>query len=297
MAIIETKELTTYYGKHRGIEKLDIKVEEGEIYGFVGPNGAGKSTLMRTLLNFIHPRDGEAYIFGLDAQKKSKEIKESLGYVPGEIKYYKHISVEEHLSYAASFKKKSSKDQVDALMGLLGLERDKKFYQLSLGNKKKVALAQAFLGEPRLLILDEPTGGLDPLLQRIFTDLLLDFKAQGKTIFLSSHNLKEVAHLCDRASIIKDGFLVDSLDLKGVENEFGWIVSVKGELPREAMEEMASEVYSFERGACRFLYKGEMDSLVRCLALFTIEDLSIKKEDLEDRFLGYYGGGNEHLQI
>lgn len=135
------------------------------------------------------------------------------------------------------------------------------------------------------------------MLQRIFTDLLLDFKAKGKTVFLSSHNLKEVAHLCDRASIIKDGSIVDSMDLKGMENEFGWIVSLKGELPREALEELSSEVYSSDKGTSRFLYKGKMDNLIRCLSLFNIEDLNIKKEDIEDRFLRYYGGDNEHLQI
>lgn len=297
MAVIETKTLTTYYGKNRGIEGVNLCVEEGEIYGFVGPNGAGKSTLMRTLLNFIHPRSGEARILGRDTQRESKAIKEHLGYVPGEIKYYPQTRVIDLLRYGTSLKKAATIEQLDSLIRLLGIEGDKKFHQLSLGNKKKVALAQAFLGDPQLLILDEPTSGLDPLLQRIFTDLLMDFKSKGKSVFLSSHNLKEVAHLCDRASIIKDGRLIDTLDLKGMENAFGWIVTLKGEIPVDALAELAHEIYFSGKGGTSFLFKGSMDTLVRSLALFNLEDLRIKKEDIEDRFLRYYGGSHEDVQI
>ncbi len=290
--IIKTQGLTTYYGKNRGIEDLSLIVNQGEIYGFVGPNGAGKSTLMRTLLNFIRPRSGSAHIFGLDVEENSREIKKNLGYVPGEIKYYSHISVEELLNYSARLKGAEA-SQVAGLVSLLGLEGKKKFYQLSLGNKKKVALAQAFLGQPKLLILDEPTSGLDPLFQRIFSDLILDFKSRGGSVFLSSHNLREIGHLCDRASVIRQGFIVDSLDLRQVESGFGWIVEVKGALPREAISELAEKVYEGGDRHWNFLYKGSMDNLIASLGLFPLEDLLIRKESLEDRFLDYYRGDHD----
>lgn len=290
--IIETKGLTTYYGKARGIENIDLDIKEGEIYGFVGPNGAGKSTLMRTLLSFINPLRGEARIFGLDYRENSKEIKKSLGYVPGEIKYYPDTRVSSLLSYSASLKG-AGRDQVSRLAKLLGLEENKRIRELSLGNKKKVALAQAFLGEPKLLILDEPTSGLDPLLQRIFSDLILDFQARGGTVFLSSHNLQEVAHLCHRTSVIKEGFIVDTLDLKAMENEFGWIVGLKGSINKEAVLSVAKELLKEEDGYFEFLYRGQMDSLVRSLGVFKLDDLSIRKEDIQDRFLRYYGGDYE----
>lgn len=292
--LIETRGLTTYYGKARGIEDIDLEIKKGEIYGFVGPNGAGKSTLMRTLLNFIHPLRGEAKILGLDHRENSKEIKKSLGYVPGEIKYYPDSRVASLLAYSASLKGAES-SQVKQLVGLLSLEKDKRIRELSLGNKKKVALAQAFLGAPQLLILDEPTSGLDPLLQRVFSDLILDFQAKGGTVFLSSHNLQEIAHLCHRTSVIREGFIVDTLDLKAMENEFGWIVGLRGTINKEAVLSMAVELLKEEDGYFEFLYRGEMDSLVRSLGVFRLDDLSIRKEDIQDRFLRYYGGGNESL--
>lgn len=290
--IIKTQKLTTYYGKTRGIEDVDLAVKEGEIYGFVGPNGAGKSTLMRTLLNFIRARSGRGEIFGLDIEKSSRDIKKSLGYVPGEIKYYSDVRVEDLLNYSARLKG-APKIQVGEISGLLGLERDKKFSQLSLGNKKKLALAQAFLGSPRLLVLDEPTSGLDPLLQRIFSDLLFDFKSRGGSVFLSSHNLQEIGHLCDRTSVIKGGFIVDTLDLRSMEKQFGWIVELKGRVSESAIQELASEVLEHKNGQLKFLFRGRMDSLVSSLGLFNLDDLLIRKESLEDRFLAYYRGEDD----
>lgn len=291
--LIKTRDLTTYYGRHRGIEDISLEVKEGEVFGFVGPNGAGKSTLMRTLMNFIHPLRGQAEIFGLDTQSHSKEIKKDLGYVPGEIKYYEDISVARHLSYAASLKG-ADRNQIEELKDLLGLEMNKKVYQLSLGNKKKLALAQAFLGNPRLLILDEPTSGLDPLLQRIFSDLILDFQARGGSVFLSSHNLQEIGHLCQRTAIIREGRLVETLDLRAMESDFGWIVGLRGSANKEAVASLG-KVIKDKDGYFEFIYKGDINRLVRSLEVFRLDDLSIRKEDIQDRFMSYYGGSHEGI--
>ena len=165
MYAIETENLTKYYGRHRGIIQVNIRVNEGEIFGFIGPNGAGKSTFIRTILNFIYPTEGSGIIFGKDIVKESKSIKKMIGYVPSEVRYYGKVKVKDLLDYANSFKE-ASDGQVGNLMKELDIDENKFMYELSLGNKKKVSIAQALLGNPKLLILDEPASGLDPLCRR-----------------------------------------------------------------------------------------------------------------------------------
>ncbi|MEG1778580.1 MAG: ABC transporter ATP-binding protein, partial [Oscillospiraceae bacterium] len=198
MKVIETVNLTKSYGKNRGIKYINISVEESEIYGFIGPNGAGKSTTIKTLLNFVHPTSGSATIFGMDIVKDSNKIKENIGYVPSEVRYYDDVRVKDIIKYAKSFYKNISSEDVDNICNELELDMDKKMRELSLGNKKKVAIAQALIQKPKLLILDEPTNGLDPLMQKKLFNILIEEKKKGTTVFLSSHNLVEVQNLCDK---------------------------------------------------------------------------------------------------
>ena len=207
MVAIETKNLTKYYGKNRGIENVSISVGEGEIYGFIGPNGAGKSTTIKTLLNFIYPTKGSAAVLGLDCTAESHRIKAQTGYVPSEIRFYEDLTVQELLAYAARFHKGDADTQ--GWISRFELEPKKKIGALSSGNKKKMALAVALQSQPKMLILDEPTNGLDPLMRQTLFAALREQQRKGCTVFLSSHNLDEVQTLCDRVAIIREGSIVD----------------------------------------------------------------------------------------
>ncbi|MFS8118678.1 MAG: ABC transporter ATP-binding protein, partial [Microcoleus sp.] len=224
MNIIETKKLTKKYGASRGITDVDLTVKEGEIFGFIGPNGAGKSTTIRTLLGLIHPTSGSATIFGKDTIKFGPEINEDVGYLPSEVFYYDSMKVIDLLEYSGSFYKKDSsviKKRITELAALLDLDLKKKIDDLSYGNKKKVGIIQGLLHEPKLIILDEPTGGLDPLMQQKFFDLLREENKKGATILFSSHILGEVQKLCDRVAIIKEGKIIKIETISGlVDNNY-----------------------------------------------------------------------------
>ena len=289
MNIVEIKNLTKDYGKNRGIKNINLEIREGEILGFVGPNGAGKSTTIRTLLNFIFPTSGEAKIFGKDIISDSLEIKKNIGYVPSEVKFYNDSKVRDIINYSASFYSNSNKEEIEKLCERFEVELDKKMGELSLGNKKKVAIVQALLHSPKLLILDEPTNGLDPLIQTRLFEMILEEKKKGTTIFFSSHNLVEVENLCDRVAIIKEGQLVDVLEMENIVKETGVRVAIKSkEITLKFIEELEGQVVSFKDEEGIFNYFGESDILIKKLATIKIEEVSIGEQSLEDRFMGYY---------
>ncbi|MGN1120006.1 MAG: ABC transporter ATP-binding protein, partial [Oscillospiraceae bacterium] len=215
MGIIETKKLTKYYGKSRGVIDLDLTVNEGEFFGFIGPNGAGKSTTIRTLLGLIYPTSGEAKIFGKDILRDKKEILSDIGYMPSEAIFYNGMKVREIISLSAGMRKADCSAEADRLCERLSLDKNKRAEELSLGNRKKVSIVCALQHKPKLCILDEPTSGLDPLMQKEFFDILRERHSGGATIFLSSHVLSEIQKNCSRAAIIKDGRLIA---LDSVEN-------------------------------------------------------------------------------
>lgn len=288
MSVIEIMDLTKSYGKNRGIIDVNINVSEGEIFGFIGPNGAGKSTLIRTLLNFIYPTSGSGNIFGRHISNESKAIKELIGYVPSEVKYYGKSYVKDIINYSRSFKKDATDDQIQSLVNELDIDLNKRMSELSLGNKKKIAIAQALLGNPKLLILDEPTSGLDPLMQKKLFNMLLKFRENGNTVFLSSHNLVEVENLCDRVAIIKDGRIIETMDLQSTLNDFGRIIEIEGNIPKEFIEGVANNILSINQDLYKFIYKGDIDKFIKSIATYDIQNLSIRKENLEDTFIKYY---------
>ncbi|MGV8150048.1 MAG: ABC transporter ATP-binding protein, partial [Alkaliphilus sp.] len=208
MKVITSNSLTKYYGKAKGIESVNLEVYESDIFGFIGPNGAGKSTTIRTLLNIIFPTSGSAEIFGKDVVKHSLEIRKKVGYVPSEVYYYDYMKAAELFTYSAKFYGITSTVRTKEFAQRLELDLDKKIGELSHGNKKKVSIIQALVHEPSLLILDEPTGGLDPLIQTVFFDIIREENSKGTTVFFSSHVLPEVQKLCNRVAIIKDGSIV-----------------------------------------------------------------------------------------
>ena len=296
MNVIEIKNLTKVYGKNRGIQDINISVKEGEIYGFIGPNGAGKSTTIKTLLNFIYPTSGEALIFGMDSVKESEKIKEYIGYVPSEVRYYDDVKVKDIIKYAQSFYPKSNKEYVDRICNELELDMNKKMGELSLGNKKKVAIAQSLINNPKLLILDEPTNGLDPLMQKKLFNILIEEKEKGNTVFLSSHNLVEIQNLCDRVCVIKEGKIVDIIEIEKSKTELKLKVTLSSsDITDDIVLNLSDKILDKNGKLYTFIYSKNIDSLVKELANYKIDELLIEKENLEDAFLNYYENNKEEF--
>ena len=296
MNAIEIKNLTKVYGKNRGIQDINISVKEGEIYGFIGPNGSGKSTTIKTLLNFIYPTSGEALIFGMDSVKESEKIKEYVGYVPSEVRYYDDVKVKDIIKYAQSFYPKSNKEYVDRICNELELDMNKKMGELSLGNKKKVAIAQSLINNPKLLILDELTNGLDPLMQKKLFNILIEEKEKGNTVFLSSHNLVEVQNLCDRVCVIKEGKIVDIIEIDKSKTELKLKVTLSSsDITDDIVLNLSDKILDKNGKLYTFIYSKNIDSLVKELANYKIDELLIEKENLEDAFLNYYENNKEEF--
>lgn len=289
MYIIETNNLSKSYGKNRGIIEVNLKIKEGEIFGFVGPNGAGKSTTIRTLLNFIFPTGGSGKIFGMDIVKESKYIKKQIGYVPSEVKFYEEIKVKDIIKYSSSFYDGISKNEVDKLYELLEVDVNKKMSELSLGNRKKVAIVQALIHKPRLLILDEPTNGLDPLIQKRLFELLKKANNEGTTVFFSSHNLVEIENFCDRVAVIKEGKIIDTIILEKLAKKAALkiVLSCK-DMDEDLITKIGGEVLSNDNDEFIFFYRDDVNSLVKKLSSYKIDKLLISEQTLEDTFMNYY---------
>ena len=289
MYIIETSNLSKSYGKNRGIIDINLKIKEGEIFGFVGPNGAGKSTTIRTLLNFIFPTGGSGKILGMDIVKQSKDIKKQIAYVSSEVKFYDEIKVKDIIKYSCSFYDGINQEDVDKLYELLEVDVEKRMSELSLGNKKKVAIVQALIHKPRLLILDEPTNGLDPLIQKRLFELLKKANKEGTTVFFSSHNLVEVENFCDRVAVIKEGKIIDTVVLEKLAKKAALkiVLSCK-EINKEIIKEIGGQVISKEKNEFVFNYSNDVDSLIKKLSAYKISKLLISEQTLEDTFMNYY---------
>lgn len=289
MAIIETVNLTKYYGKIRGVENINLTVNEGEIFGFIGPNGAGKSTTIRTLLNFLFPTSGSATIFGQDIVRHSREIRAQVGYLPGEVDYYDDMTAGELLAYSARFYDKDCAARTRELIETFDLDPNKNIHSLSLGNKKKVGIIQCLLHKPRLLILDEPTSGLDPLMQKRFFDILWEENKQGTTIFFSSHVLSEVERLCHRVAIIKNGQILKVEEIDQLRSsQFRKVrITLADSTPKEI--DLPGVIHSSrENGTWHLLFNGDINELVRRLAKFDLLSLWLEEPALEEVFMHYY---------
>jgi ABC-2 type transport system ATP-binding protein len=289
MSIIEVNNLTKYYGKARGIVDVSFKVEEGEIFGFIGPNGAGKSTTIRLLLSLIHPTSGSATVFGKDVVTRGPEIRRSIGYLPSEVYYYEGMKVIDLLKYSASFFEGDFNQRLHELSELMELDLHRRISDLSLGNKKKVGIVQGLLHQPRLLFLDEPTAGLDPLMQRKFFDLIRQENQGGVTVFFSSHILGEVQRLCTRVGIIREGQIVEVSNIRTLQQNNYKKVAVAA----DAMDPGCFNVpgvtnMQAENGTVRFFFKGDINVILRRLNELQVSDVTIEEPTLEEIFLHYY---------
>ncbi len=288
--VLETQGLTKSYGKSRGIEDICIKVEKGEIFGFIGPNGAGKSTTIRTIMGLLHQNSGTVKMFGKEVMKNSADVRSKIGFVPSDLNYYDGLSVKQMLEYSAGFYKNGAKERINLYCERLKLEQKRKINDLSLGNKKKVALVQALLHKPELLILDEPTSGLDPLIQSRFYEILREEQSRGCTIFFSSHTLSEVERLCRRVAIIRDGRIVNISGLDELRKMYlkrFRLILAEGQTPDKSAFRNVSELKITERSV-EGLHTGKADELLQLLSCFQIEDIVIEDPSLEEIFMHYY---------
>lgn len=292
MSIIETKNLTKYYGKSRGIIDLNLSVDEGEFFGFIGPNGAGKSTTIRTLLGLIYPSSGEARIFGKDIIRDKTEILSGIGYMPSEATFYSGMKVREIISLSAKMRRMDCSAEADRLCERLALDKEKRAEELSLGNRKKVSIVCALQHKPRLCILDEPTSGLDPLMQREFFDILKERHSDGTTIFLSSHILSEIQKNCSRAAIIKDGRLIAIDSVENLSKTSAKRVMLHG--VSAVPESLSARSVEANGDSVSFLYNGDIRELLNAASALPIYDMTITEPSLDEIFMHYYRKGGEN---
>lgn len=287
MEAIKTVGLTKYYGSSRGIIGLNLSVEAGECFGFIGPNGAGKSTTIRTLLGLISPTAGSAQIFGKDIGREKEAILREVGYLPSEAVFYPGMKVKDILKFSADLRRKDCTEEAGALSDRLQLDTSRKADELSFGNRKKVAIVCALQSDPALLILDEPTGGLDPLMQHEFFDIIRERNRKGATVFLSSHVLSEVQRNCTRAAVIREGKIIACDSVEALAKTNAKRISVRGRVELEGLDGIRDRK-AVEKGVS-FLYSGDMNRLIQRLSEGEISDLSVSEPDLEEIFLHYYG--------
>jgi ABC-2 type transport system ATP-binding protein len=289
MSIIEVNHLTKFYGKSRGIVDVSFNVEEGEIYGFIGPNGAGKSTTIRLFLSLIYPTEGNAKIFGKDCIKYGPEIRQEIGYLPSEVFYYEGMKVLDLLKYSASFFKKDCSKRLYELADLMELDLKRRIDDLSYGNKKKVGIVQGLLHQPKLIVLDEPTAGLDPLMQHKFFNLIREENKRGATVFFSSHILGEVQRLCNRVAIIKEGSIINIQDIKTLQKDNYKKIRVTADgLDEKRFKVKGVTELVKENGMVSFFYKGDINTIAKLIGSRKISDLTIEDLTLEEIFMHYY---------
>ncbi|HEY5435818.1 MAG TPA: ABC transporter ATP-binding protein [Candidatus Limnocylindrales bacterium] len=291
-AIIRTERLTKSYGSHRGIVDVDLEIETGEVFGFLGPNGAGKTTTIRTLLDLIRPTSGRAFVFDIETTVDPVAIHRRIGYVPGEFALYDRLTGGQTIEYFGNLR-----GGVDAafrkdLVERFDLDPSRKFKEYSKGNKQKVGLVIALQHRPELLMLDEPTAGLDPLMQQSFYSLVREAQAEGRTVFLSSHILSEVERTCDRVAIIKDGRLVKVDSVDGLRDLAHHEVELRfaGGVPAEAFAGLpgVSDV-KVEDHTLRMKVFGPITPVVQAAARYELLDFVSREPTLEETFLAQYG--------
>jgi ABC-2 type transport system ATP-binding protein len=289
MSIIEVNDLTKYYGKARGIVNVSFNVEEGEIFGFIGPNGAGKSTTIRLLLSLIHPTSGSAKVFGKDVVDHGPEIRRDIGYLPSQVYYYEGMKVIDLLKYSASFFDCDCTQRMHELADTMELALNRRINDLSYGNKKKVGIVQGLLHSPKLLFLDEPTAGLDPLMQRKFFDLVREENARGVTVFFSSHILGEVQRLCTRVGIIREGSIAEISDIRTLQqNNYKKVGVMAAGLQPTSFDMPGVTNLQTENGRLFFFFKGDINAVLEKISGIQVTDVTIEEPTLEEIFMHYY---------
>jgi ABC-type multidrug transport system ATPase subunit len=290
-AIIQTEQLTKSYGTQRGIIDVDLEVAQGEVFGFLGPNGAGKTTTIRTLLDLIRPTSGKAMVFGIESSADPLAIHRRVGYIPGEFTLYDRLTAGQTLTYFANLRGGVDKAYQASLIERFEIDPARKFKELSKGNKQKIGLVIALQHRPDLLILDEPTSGLDPLVQQSFYALVRDARAEGRTVFLSSHILSEVERTCDRVAIIREGRLVKVDRVEALRDLAHHQVELRfaGPVPEAEFRDLpgVSDVAADDH-VLRMRVAGAITPVVQAAARYELLDFVSREPSLEETFLAQY---------
>ena len=292
---IQTENLTKYYGKKLGVSGVDLRVRTGEVFGYLGPNGAGKTTTIRILMDFIRADRGRAELFGLDSRADARAVHRRIGYLPGDLTLYENLTVREMVEFFSRLRGHMNEEWISKLADRFQCDLAHPIKSLSQGNKQKVGIIQAFMHKPDLLILDEPTRGLDPLIRGEFYNLVIESKNEGRTIFLSSHVLPEVERVCDRVGIIRKGRLVAVEDVEELKSRNLRQVEVvfAHPVPQDALagiENLEPVEMNGNRMRCNIM--GSIDPLIKCLGQYEILDFLSHTPGLEEIFMTYYGDGN-----
>ena len=286
--VLEIINLKKYYGKVRGVEDVSIRLNSGEVYGFIGPNGAGKSTTIRTLMGLINKTSGDIFINGKELDRNDVSLKKEIGYLPSEINLYDDFTVKELLDYHESFYDKKIHKRRKELVNLFLLDESKKIEDLSLGNSKKLGIVLALMHNPKILILDEPTSGLDPIMQNTFYELLLAEKKKGTTILYSSHILSEVAKICDRIGLIKDGKIIKEDVKDNIEKNNITYLTINSKEIEKIKKELNLKVIDESIDKIKFINNLSSDILIKKLSSFKIDKILIEEVSIEDLFIEYY---------
>lgn len=294
--VIKTQNLTKLFGRIEAVKNLNLEVKEGEVFGYLGPNGAGKSTTIKLLLNFINPNSGSASVFNLNPHTDIVEIMRNTGYLPGEVHLYENLTGKEHLKFQASLRNNVDWKYVLELAERLDCDLSKKIKSLSHGNKQKVAIIGAFMHKPKLLVLDEPTTGLDPLIQREFYNLVAEVNKAGSTLFVSSHILPEVERICHRVGILRKGELIVTEEIETLKAKALRPLDVyfAKELPKDSFKNMDGIKNIVIEGKilhCDII--GSLDKFIKALGKYEVVNLITREPDLEQIFLTYYTGKNK----
>jgi ABC-2 type transport system ATP-binding protein len=291
-AVIRTEKLTKWYGSSRGIIDVDLTVEKGEVFGFLGPNGAGKTTTIRLLLDLIRPTSGRAWVFGIESSADPSAIHRRIGYLPGEFALYDRLTGAQTLEYFGNLRGGVDKTYQAQLIKRLDLDPTRRYRQLSKGNKQKVGLVAALQHKPELLLLDEPTAGLDPLVQQTFFEIMREQVHAGATVFLSSHILSEVERNCDRVAIIREGRLARVDRVSALRDLAHHQVELRfdGKLPVAEFKKLKGVTdLVAEKQVLRMRVKGSITPVVQTAARLGVTDFLSHEPSLEETFLAQYG--------
>lgn len=299
--IIETRDLSKTYGRGKApaLNRLNLTVNQGEIFGYLGPNGAGKSTTIRILMDLIRPSSGSAKLFGKDIQTDSLGLRAKIGFMPGDMNLWTNYTGRGVVEYFSRIRGGNYTANIQKLTARLDLDLSKRIREYSTGNKRKLGLVLALMHEPELLILDEPTSGLDPLVQQTFNDLMREQRAAGRTVFLSSHVLSEVQAICDRVAILRGGELkaVESVE-KLVHTDFRWVtVTFNQPVSTSLVAGVEGISHTSAQGnTLRVSLSGNFDPLLRAVSAMYVVDIQVAEPSLEEIFLAYYGGNGQSAQ-
>ena len=292
------KNLSKHYGKARGISNINLEVYAGETFGFLGPNGAGKTTTIRTILNFIKPNDGSVEVLGLDSVGDSREIHKNIGYLPGELELFNQMTGRSFLTFMANIRGGVDWSYVEEMITNLNAQVDKPIGSLSHGNKQKIGLIQAFMHDPDVLILDEPTNGLDPLVQEEFHKILRDLKESNKTVFLSSHVMSEVEEICDRVAIIREGQLIAIEKIEDLKDKK--LQSIEVHFASKVEDNIFENVLNIsdikiDGNIAKVKISGakNLDSFIKTIANYEVIKIIAPEPNLEEIFLSYFKGDKD----